>query len=152
MATMLDGIRMIARGEIPAPPIAQLIGFSLREVDAGRAVIDFEATPRHASPLGTLHGGVFADIADAAMGIAYASTLGEGETFTTLELKINFLKPVWTGTLVATGRVVKGGRTVGLVECDVTDAQDRLVAHATSTCMTLRGAEAVGRGGGGQTG
>jgi uncharacterized protein (TIGR00369 family) len=146
MATMLEDIRKVARGEVAAPPIAQLIGFSLREVDAGRAVIDFDATPRHASPLGTLHGGVLADIADAAMGIAYASTLGEGETFTTLELKINFLKPVWTGSLVARGRVVKGGRTIGLVECGVADAQGRLVAHATSTCMTLRGAEAVGRG------
>jgi uncharacterized protein (TIGR00369 family) len=146
MATMLEGIRMIARGEIAAPPIAQLIGFSLREVGASGAVIDFEAGPRHASPLGTLHGGVLADIADAAMGIAYASTLGEGETFTTLELKINFLKPVWSGKLVATGRVVKGGRTVGLVECDVVDEHDRLVAHATSTCMTLRGTDAVGRG------
>ena len=145
MATMLEGIRLIARGEVEAPPIAQLIGFSLREVDAGRAVIDFEATPRHASPLGTLHGGVFADIADAAMGIAYASTLRDGETLTTLELKINFLKPVWSGKLVATGRLVKGGRTIGLVECDVVDEHDRLVAHATSTCMTLRGAEAVGR-------
>ena len=146
MATMLEGIRMLARGEVPAPPIAQLIGFSLREVDAGRAVIDFEATPQHASPLGTLHGGVLCDIADAAMGIAYASTLAEGEAFTTLELKINFLKPVWSAKLVATGRVVKGGRTVGLIECDVVDAHDRLVAHATSTCMTLRGGEAVGRG------
>ncbi len=69
----------------------------------------------------------------------------EGETFTTLELKINFLKLVWTGKLVATGRVVKGGRTVGLVECDVVDDKDRLVARATSTCMTLRGDEARGR-------
>jgi len=79
------------------------------------------------------------------MGMAYASTLEEGETFTTLELKINFLKPVWTGKLVATGRVVKGGQTVGLVECDVVDDKDRLVARATSTCMTLRGDEARGR-------
>ena len=79
------------------------------------------------------------------MGMAYASALDEGETFATLELKINFLKPVWTGKLVATGRVVKGGRTVGLVECDVVDAKDRLVARATSTCMTLRGDEARGR-------
>ena len=80
-----------------------------------------------------------------AMGMAWASTLGEGETFTTLELKINFLKPVWSGTLQARGRVVKAGRTVGLVECDVLDAQDRLVARASSTCMTLRGAQAEGR-------
>jgi uncharacterized protein (TIGR00369 family) len=79
------------------------------------------------------------------MGMAYASTLDEGESFTTLELKINFLKPVRAGRLVATGRVVKGGRTVGLVECDVVDDNDRLVARVASTCMTLRGDEARGR-------
>ena len=77
--------------------------------------------------------------------MAYASALDEGETFTTLELKINFLRPVWRGTLIATGRVVSAGRTVGLVECDVLDEKERLVARATSTCMTLRGEQAVGR-------
>ena len=77
--------------------------------------------------------------------MAWASTLDEGETFTTLELKINFLKPVWTGTLVATGRVVKGGRTIGLVECDIVDEKQRLVARASSTVMTLRGEHASGR-------
>ena len=71
--------------------------------------------------------------------------LDEGETFTTLELKINFLKPVWTGRLIGTGRLVKAGHTVGLVECDVHDDKDRLVARASSTCMTLRGAQAQGR-------
>ena len=145
MPTMFDAIRKVQSGEMPAPPIAELIGFSLREAEPGRAVVEFEAQPRHANPMGTLHGGVLCDVADAAMGIAYAATLGEGETFTTLELKINFLKPVWTGKLVATGRVVKGGHTVGLVECDVTDVADQLVARASSTCMTLRGAQAAGR-------
>jgi len=145
MSTMLEMIRRVASGELPAPPIATLIGFTLRDVEVGRAVVDFEADARHANPMGTLHGGVLCDIVDAAMGMAYASTLGAGETFTTIELKINFLKPVWTGKLVATGRMVKGGRTVGLVECDVTDAEDVLVARATSTCMTLRGANADGR-------
>ena len=119
MLTMLDVIQRVRRGEVPPPPVAQLIGFTLREAEPGRAVIDFEADARHANPMGTVHGGILCDIADAAMGIAYAATLGEGETFTTVELKINFLKPVWTGKLVATGRVVKGGRIVGLVECDV---------------------------------
>src|SRR5438034_8994066 len=145
MSTMLERIRKVASGELPAPPIATLIGFTLRDVEVGHAVGDFEADVRQANPMGTLHGGVLCDIADAAMGMAYASTLGEGETFTTIELKINFLKPVWTGKLVATGRVVKGGRTVGLVECDVTEAEDVLVARATSTCMTLRAANADGR-------
>ena len=145
MAVMLEHIQKVVRGEAAGPPVADLIGFALRHVEDGRAVIDFEAERRHANPMGTLHGGILCDIADAAMGIAYASTLAEGETFTTLELKINFLKPVWTGKLVATGRVVKGGRTVGLVECDVTDADAQLVARASSTCMTLRGPQAAGR-------
>ena len=145
MAKALDFIRMVQRGDAAPPPIADLIGFTLTEVDPGRAVITFDAGPRHANPMGTLHGGVLCDIADAAMGIAYAASLDEGETFTTLELKINFLKPVRTGRLVATGRLVKGGRTVGLLECDVVDDKDRLVARASSTCMTLRGEQAEGR-------
>ena len=125
--------------------VGKLIGFKLTEVGDGRAVVTLEAGPQHTNPMGTLHGGILCDIADAAMGIAYAATLDEGETFTTLELKINFLKPVRTGRLVATGRVVKGGHTVGLVECDVVDDKERLVARASSTCMTLRGEEASGR-------
>jgi len=142
---MMDRIQTLLRGETAPPPIATLLGFTLTSVEPGRAVIEFEAGKRHASPLGTLHGGVLADIADAAMGLAYASELEDGETFTTLELKINFMKPVWTGKLRAEGRVLSGGRTIGLVECDVRDANDRLVAHATSTCMTLRGDAAAGR-------
>jgi uncharacterized protein (TIGR00369 family) len=79
------------------------------------------------------------------MGIAYACALGEGESFTTLEMKINFLKPVWKAHLRAVGRVVKQGRTIGLVECNITDEQQSLVARASSTCMTLRGDMARGR-------
>jgi uncharacterized protein (TIGR00369 family) len=145
MTTMLDLIEMVRRGELPPPPIATLIGFSIVAVEPGRAVVEMEAGPQHANPMGTLHGGVLCDLADAAMGMAYASSLDEGETFTTLELKINFLTPVWTGRLTATGRVVKGGQTIGLVECDVHDDKDRLVARASSTCMTLRGRKATGR-------
>jgi uncharacterized protein (TIGR00369 family) len=150
MPKAIDLIRMVQRGEAPPPPVAQLIGFTLTDVEPGRAVIAFDADGRHANPMGTLHGGVLCDIADAAMGMAYAASLDANETFTTLELKINFLKPVRKGRLVATGRVVKGGRTVGLVECDVLDDdvlddKDQLVARASSTCMTLRGEQAVGR-------
>ena len=145
MPRPIDVIRMVQREEIPPPPVARLIGFTLSDVEPGRAVITFDAENRHANPMGTLHGGVLCDIADAAMGMAYAATLDENETFTTLELKINFLKPVRTGRLVATGRVVKAGRTVGLVECDVLDDKEPLVARASSTCMTLRGEQAVGR-------
>jgi uncharacterized protein (TIGR00369 family) len=142
---MLDWIQKAMRGEVPPPPIARLIGFTIAEAEPGRAVVEFEAGPQHANPMGTLHGGVLGDIADAAMGMAYAATLGEGESFTTLELKINFLKPVRTGKLRAIGRVVKAGRTVGLVECDVVDDKDSLVARASCTCLTLRGERAEGR-------
>jgi uncharacterized protein (TIGR00369 family) len=145
MATMLDLIRRTQRGEIPPPPVATLIGFTLAAADPGCAVVELAADARHTNPMGTLHGGILCDIADAAMGMAYATTLAEGESFTTLELKINFLKPFWTGKLVATGRIVKGGHTVGLVECDVVDDQKRLVARASSTCLTLRGDDARGR-------
>jgi len=145
MPTMLELMRKVMRGEAPPPPIATLIGFRITSVEPGRAVLELETSDRHTNPMGTVHGGVLCDIADAAMGIAYASTLGEGETFTTLELKINFLKPVRKARLQAEGRVVKGGRTVGLAECDVTDEGGSLVARATSTCMTLRGEDARGR-------
>ena len=145
MTKMLDRSRAIARGDAPPPPIAQLIGFDLISVKPGEAVIEFQATEAHANPMGTLHGGVLCDVADAAMGIAYSSNLAEGESFTTLELKINFLKPIWKARLLAAGRVVKQGRTVGFVECDITDEKANLVARATSTCMTLRGEQAQGR-------
>ncbi len=145
MAKMLDAIQATVRGDVPPPPIATLIGFRLSSIEPGRAVVEFEAGPRHANPMGTLHGGVLCDIADAAMGLAYAATLEEGESFTTIELKINFLKPIWNAKLRAVARVLRRGRTIGLVECDVIDERESLVARASSTCMTLRGGQAESR-------
>jgi len=142
---MLQHTKAIIRGDAPPPPVATLIGFDVVSVEAGKSVVELQATEVHRNPMGTLHGGILCDIADAAMGIAFASKLDEGESFTTLELKINFFKPIWNARLRATGRVVKQGRTVGMVECDVTDEKGNLVARATSTCMTLRGAQADGR-------
>jgi len=145
MAKMLDHSEAIIRGDAPPPPIARLIGFDLISVKPSEGVVEFQATEAHANPMGTLHGGVLCDIADIAMGVAYSSNLDEGESLTTLELKINFLKPVWKARLIAVGRVVKQGRTVGMVECDIADDKGSLVARATSTCMTLRGEQARGR-------
>jgi uncharacterized protein (TIGR00369 family) len=127
------------------PPVAVLIGITLARAGGGECVMEMEVGERHANPMGTVHGGILCDLADAAMGMAYYSTLGDGESFTTLELKINFVRPFWQGKLAATGRVVSGGKTVGLTECDVVDAEGRLIARATSTCMTLRGDAASGR-------
>src|SRR5262252_8595536 len=111
-------------------PAARLIGFEVPESGGGRALVTLQAGPQHANPMGTLHGGILCDIADAAMGIAYASTLDGEESFTTIELKINFLKPIWSAKLRADGRVVKRGRTIGLTECDITDEKGSLVAKA----------------------
>ena len=126
-------------------PIARLIGFEAHEISDGRAVVTLLAGPQHANPMGTLHGGVLCDIADAAMGMAFASTLAPGESFTTIELKINFFRPVWEARLRAEGKVVRRGSTVGYIECEITDEAGRLVAKSSSTCMVLRGDYAKGR-------
>jgi len=141
----VEMVKKMMSDEIPHPPIGETIGMRTTEIGPDFAVFEMDAGRRHANPMGTLHGGVLCDLADAAMGVAWASDLTTGETFTTLELKINFLKPVWETHLRAQARVVKRGRTVGLVECDIHDDKGDLVAHATSTCMTLRGEKAKGR-------
>jgi uncharacterized protein (TIGR00369 family) len=145
MATRLEMMRKTMAGEMPPPPIAVLIGFRMTAIEPGRSRFELDAEARHHNPMGTLHGGVLCDIADIAMGSAYASTLEEGESFTTLELKINFLRPVRTAHLVAEGNLVQRGRTVGLVECAISDDHGRLIAKATSTCLTLRDEQAKGR-------
>jgi uncharacterized protein (TIGR00369 family) len=126
-------------------PIARLIGFEAKDIADGRATVVLAAGPQHANPMGTLHGGILCDIADAAMGMAFASTLAPEESFTTVELKINFFRPVWQARLKAEGTVVQRGRTIGYVECAITDEENRLVAKAASTCMVLRGQKASGR-------
>jgi uncharacterized protein (TIGR00369 family) len=145
MPTAFDRIQQWLRGEEAPPPIARLLGFTVVAAERGHVVVELAADERFANPMGTLHGGVLCDIADAAMGLAYASLLAEGESFTTLELKINYLKPIWRARLQAAGSVTKVGRTVGLVECEVVDENRSLVAKASSTCLTLRGEAAAGR-------
>jgi uncharacterized protein (TIGR00369 family) len=135
MATILDHARRVQRGDAPPPPIGRLLGFVLNEIGPGRAVFEMEVDERHHNPMGTLHGGIYCDLADVAMGYAYAATLADGESFTTVELKINFFRPVRRGRLTAEARVVHGGSSLGYVECDVKDGEGRLVARAASTCM-----------------
>lgn len=126
-------------------PVARLIGFEVKDIADGRATVILCTGPQHANPMGTVHGGILCDIADAAMGVAFASTLEPGESFTTIELKINFFRPVWQAQLKAEGAVLRRGSTVGYVECSITDEQNRLIAKASSTCMVLRGDQASGR-------
>lgn len=127
------------------PPVAELLGIELVSMEGGVCTMKLEAGEQHSNPMGTIHGGILGDLADAAMGMAYFSMLEPGESFTTLELKINFLRPFWTGLLVARGEVIHRGRTTGMTQCDVVDDRGRLIARATSTCLTLRGEAAEGR-------
>ena len=130
--------------QFPAP-IGKLLGLKLLQAENGMAVVEFVADERYANPMGTLTGGLSSLIADVAMGFAYSTTLAADESFTAVELKINFLRPVWKATLRANARVVHAGKLVGLVECDILDERQRLVARASSTMMTLRGRLAEGR-------
>jgi uncharacterized protein (TIGR00369 family) len=129
------------------PPIAETLGFHPTVAEEGRAVFQMDAqVRRHANPMGTIHGGVLCDLADAAMGVACASLLEDGESFTTLELKINFLRPVWDAKLEARANAVHRGRAMTYVECEiVTLPAGKLVAKASSTCLVLRGEAAKGR-------
>jgi uncharacterized protein (TIGR00369 family) len=126
-------------------PVANFLGIRLLSREDGRAGAELEATEQHANPMGTLHGGILCDLADAAMGVAFASTLAAEQSFTTLELKINFLRPFWKGVLTAEAEVVSRGRTIGLMNCKVTDEKQRLIASATSTCLVLAGEAAKNR-------
>lgn len=139
MTRMRDDMERVLKGEAPPPPVAMFLGLSLKSFQEGEAIVTYTATDSHTNPMGAVQGGMLAVLADAAMGWAYMTTLGDGDGFTTLEMKINFLRPVWKGTLTATARLKKGGKTVGLVECDVMDAEGNLAAHAVGTHMTLPG-------------
>ena len=127
------------------PPAAELVGFRLLTFGKGESRFEMESGRKHHNPMGTVHGGILCTLADSAMGMAFASTLDDGETFTTLEIKVNYLRPVFEGKLFAGAKVVHRGRTVGMVECDVTTEDGRLVARAVSTCSVLRGEKAEGR-------
>jgi uncharacterized protein (TIGR00369 family) len=95
--------------------------------------------------MGTLHGGVLCDLADAALGTAMSTTLEDDETFTSVDLTIKFFKPIWRSHLRATAVVTKRSRTLGMVECEIEDEGGSLVAKLFSTCMVLRGKDAQGR-------
>jgi len=128
------------------PPIARTLGFDLVEVDEKTATIEIVTdTETHANPMGILHGGVLCDIADAAIGTAHATTLLEGESFTSLDLQINFFRPVWNDRLRAVAKPVNVGKTISRYVCDILRADGKSVAQVSSTIMTLRGEKASGR-------
>lgn len=136
----IDYLRKIAAGEVPAPPISRLMGFRVTEASDGHAV--FEVTPgeEHYNPIGVVHGGLAATLLDSAMGVAVHATLGPGEGYTTLEIKVNYIRPMTrdTGPVRAIGDVVHVGRRTATAEARLEDANGKLLAHATSTCLIMR--------------
>ena len=145
MPKLIERIRAVQRGEAPMPPVAALLQIRIAEVAEGRVTMQMSVDGRYANPIGTLHGGIICDLADAAMGTAFATTCEEGDSYVTVELKCNFLRPVWTAQLRAAAFVVSRGKTVGLAECEVRDEAKRLIAKLSSTLMVLRGEAAKGR-------
>jgi len=145
MGKILENLQGIVRTGGQSAPISKLLGFRLTQIEAGAATVEINIDERFWNPMGTLHGGVLVDIADAAMGLAYAAALNNDESFTTIELKINYLRPFKEGHLKAIAKSVHSGRTVGLMDCDVLDDRGRVIARSSSTCLTLRGEQTKGR-------
>ncbi|NTX01356.1 PaaI family thioesterase [Myxococcus sp. CA051A] len=136
----LEYLRAIVRGEVPGAPIAALMGFAPVEVSEGRAVFVVEPGEHHYNPIGTVHGGLAATLLDSALGCAVHSTLPVGAGYTTLELHVNMVRAIShdTGLLTCTGEVIHVGGRVATAQARLTDADGKLYAHGTTTCMVFR--------------
>jgi len=151
---VLEALQRALRGETTEgfamrlpPPVATLIGFEPVHVERGAAVFRLDARrDKHANPMGTIHGGILCDVADAAMGMACASLLELSESFTTIELRMTYLRPVLDSQIEARARVVNSGKSLVYMECDIVSVVDeKLLAKSSSTCLILRGDQAKGR-------
>ncbi|MGO4748458.1 PaaI family thioesterase [Streptomyces sp. 2MCAF27] len=133
----LDFLREVQAGRLAAAPVGRTLDFALDEVEHGRAVFSLVPGEEHYNPIGSMHGGVFATLLDSAAGCAVQSTLPQGMAYTSLDLTVKFLRPVTvdTGRVRAVGTVVSGGRRTALAQAQLVDATDRLLAHATSSCL-----------------
>lgn len=129
----------ILEGRLPTPPIAALLGFSLRELGDGFAAFTLEPGEHLYNPLGVVHGGVAATLLDSVMACAIHTTLPKGRSCTTLEIKVNLVRAITeaAGTLRAEGSILHGGRQVATAEGRLVDAAGRLCAHGTTTCLVF---------------
>jgi uncharacterized protein (TIGR00369 family) len=136
----LEIMRKLLAGELPYPPICDTLGFILVEVEEGRAVFQGEPQGRHYNPLGLVHGGFHATLLDSSLGCAIHTTLPAGTSYTTLEIKINYVRALTdaVGPVRAEGKVIHRGRQVRTAEARLTDRDGRLYAHASTTCMIFQ--------------
>lgn len=136
--TGLESLNAMIRGELPAPTIARVLNFLLIEATPGRALFEGEPDENHLNPAGTVHGGWSAAILDSALGCSVHSTIQPGDRYTTVEMKVSYLRPIIagkTGLMRCEGIVINRGRTLALSEARLTDMAGKLYAHATETCM-----------------
>jgi uncharacterized protein (TIGR00369 family) len=136
----IELMRAFQRGELSLPPFCELCRTTLVEIEPGHAVFELDPDESMYNPLGCVQGGVVTGVLDAAMGCALHGTLPAGVSYTTLELKVNFVRPVTlaTGVVRATGKLVHGGKTVATTDARLEDRAGTLYAHASSTLMVLR--------------
>ena len=137
----VDYLRKLISGELPPPPIAVLLNFRLDEIAEGRAVFVCEPAEYHYNPIGLVHGGLAATLLDSAMGCAVHSTLPAGVAYTTLEIKVNYLRPLLPGRgrVTCEGTLIHRGSRTATADGRLTDADGRLYAHATTTCLLMEG-------------
>ena len=136
----LDGLTLfkgLMEGRFPAPPLAEVLGFELAEVEFGRVVFTYTPVFNHYNPLGTVHGGIAATLLDSVMGCCVHTTLKAGIAFTTLEIKVNFVRPMTdkTGPVRVEGKVINVGSRIATSEGKLYDAAGKLLAHGTTTCL-----------------
>ena len=138
MAKYIEKYKEIVNSHQEHAPIAKLIGLKMTSIKEGEAVFELEVKPEFLNSLGVMQGGVISILADAAMGISFGSVLDEGLTFSTLEFKINFFRPVTKGNLQGIGRVTNKGRKTGYTECEIFNDEGKLVAKSVCTCIVLQ--------------
>lgn len=133
----LDLFRGIIAGRIPAPPITETMGFWLKEAEPGRVVFAARPERRHYNPIGSVHGGFAATLLDSAMSCAVHTHLKKGSGYTTVEFKVNFVRPIMetTGTVLCEGRSINVGSRIGTAEGRIIDESGKLYAHGTTTCL-----------------
>lgn len=135
--TGLEFVQGLVNGTLPLNTMAETLGYDVTEVVSGRVIVTAKPNGAHLNPTGTVHGGYAATLLDTCMGLAIRSTLEKGAGSTTLEFKISLQRPITpeTGLVTAEGLVLSRGRRIGTAEGRITDAQGRLLAHGTTTCL-----------------
>lgn len=143
----IEFLRAIRAGDLSTPPMIALMGMTLAEVDEGRVVFTVEPSEYHYNPIGVVHGGLAATLLDSAIGCAVQTLAPAGVAYTTVEIKVNYIRPLRSGMGIVSGEgtVLHFGRQIALAEARLIGPDGKLYAHATSTCLIIRGEASASR-------